>query len=49
MKKLTFIRLLLITINCRRNVYEYEDDGFKEEQCMKTEERNKCIYLVKKM
>jgi hypothetical protein len=38
MKKLTFIRLLLITINYRRNVYESEDDGFKEVQCMKIEE-----------
>ena len=39
MKKLTFIRLLLITINCRRNIHKSEDDGFKEEQCMKTEEQ----------
>ena len=39
MKKLTFITLLLITINYRRNVYEYEDDGFKDEQCMKIEEQ----------
>ena len=38
MKKLTFIRLLLITINCRRNIHKCEKHGFKDEQCMKIEE-----------
>ena len=38
MKKLTFIRLLLITINCRRNIHKCEEHGFKEVQYMKIEE-----------
>ncbi len=36
MKRLTYIALLLIIINCR-TVYKCEDDGFKDEQCMKRE------------
>ena len=36
MKKLTFIRLLLITVE--EMFMNYEDDGFKEKQYMKTEE-----------
>ena len=37
MKRLTYIALLLITINCGREIYKCEDDGFKDEQCMKKE------------
>ncbi len=37
MKRLTYIALLLITINCEREIYKCEDDGFKDEQCMKKE------------
>ena len=49
MKRLTYIALLLITINCERLVYKCEDDGFKDEQCMKMEElgTNTFIWLKK--
>ena len=49
MKRLTYIALLLIAINCRRYVYKCEDDGFKDEQCMKMEElgTNTFIWLKK--
>ena len=48
MKRLTYIALLLITINCR-TVYKCEDDGFKDEQCMKMEELGtNTFYWLKK-
>ena len=48
MKRLTYIALLLITINCR-TVFKCEDDGFKDEQCMKREVLGKnTFYWLKK-
>ena len=49
MKRLTYIALLLITINCGREIYKCEDDGFKDEQCMKREVlgKNTFIWLKK--
>ncbi len=49
MKRLTYIALLLITINCGREIYKCEDDGFKDEQCMKREVLGKnTFYWLKK-